>query len=212
MYNRQDDCQDMLQCFGLELYSEQNMFLEAQRFGGVNQSVYVIFFYRPPPPPRFATPAAVQDLVSILLLARSLAGLLRTCGMCLLAPASSADGVSIACARDAAMCAMLSHMPLFMTTRHTSSASRGPCRVDCKGTPHNAPGRSDTGASWHMTVVEHLLPRLHLLTMCPCTCLQPSANPSSVTTPKVRPYSMEPIRMYTAGAGSGQAGQTLNPL
>jgi pentatricopeptide repeat protein len=24
--------------------------------------------------------------------------------------------------------------------------------------------------------------------------------------------SMEPIRMYTAGAGSGQAGQTLNPL
>jgi hypothetical protein len=24
--------------------------------------------------------------------------------------------------------------------------------------------------------------------------------------------SMEPIRMYTTGAGSGQAGQTLNPL
>jgi hypothetical protein len=27
-----------------------------------------------------------------------------------------------------------------------------------------------------------------------------------------RTDSMEPIRMYTAGAGCGQAGQTLNPL
>ncbi len=52
VYNRQDDCQDMLQCFGLELYSELNDFLEAQRFSGPNQKVYVLFFYRPPPPPR----------------------------------------------------------------------------------------------------------------------------------------------------------------
>ena len=52
VYNRQDDCQDMLQCFGLELYSEQNEFLEQQRFSGPNQKVYVLFFYRPPPPPR----------------------------------------------------------------------------------------------------------------------------------------------------------------
>jgi hypothetical protein len=44
----------MLQCFGLELYSEQNAFLEAQHFSGPNQTVYVIFFYSPPPPPRCA--------------------------------------------------------------------------------------------------------------------------------------------------------------
>jgi hypothetical protein len=52
VYNRQDDCQDMLQCFGLELYSELNDFLEAQRFSGPSQKVYVLFFYKPPPPPR----------------------------------------------------------------------------------------------------------------------------------------------------------------
>jgi hypothetical protein len=45
---RQDSCQDMLACFGLELYSEQNALLEAQRFDGPNKTVYVLFFYMPP--------------------------------------------------------------------------------------------------------------------------------------------------------------------
>jgi hypothetical protein len=38
----------MLQCFGLSLYSEQNSFLEAQRFSGPSQTLYVLYFYRPP--------------------------------------------------------------------------------------------------------------------------------------------------------------------
>jgi hypothetical protein len=59
VYNRQDDCQDMLQCFGLELYSELDEFLEAQRFGGSNQSVYVLFFYMPPAPPRYVCSSCV---------------------------------------------------------------------------------------------------------------------------------------------------------
>jgi hypothetical protein len=46
--HRQDACQDMLQCFGLELYSELGVFLEAQRFGGGSKSVYVLFYYPPP--------------------------------------------------------------------------------------------------------------------------------------------------------------------
>ncbi len=46
---RQDDCQDMLQCFGLEVYSELNALLEAQRFTNIgSQTVYALFFYRPP--------------------------------------------------------------------------------------------------------------------------------------------------------------------
>ena len=48
LLNRQDGCQDMLQCFGLELYSELGAFLEAQRFSGPNQTVYVLYFYPPP--------------------------------------------------------------------------------------------------------------------------------------------------------------------
>ena len=52
---RQDSCQDMLQCYGLDLYSEQNVFLEAQRFSGPNQTVYVLFFYTPPSPPRWGS-------------------------------------------------------------------------------------------------------------------------------------------------------------
>ncbi len=52
VYNRQDACEDMLQCFGLELYNELDQFLEAQRFSGPSQKVYVLFFYKPPPPPR----------------------------------------------------------------------------------------------------------------------------------------------------------------
>ena len=48
MHHRQDGCQDMLLCFGLELYSETDTFLEAQRFSGPNQTVYVLFFYQPP--------------------------------------------------------------------------------------------------------------------------------------------------------------------
>jgi hypothetical protein len=38
----------MLQCFGLELYSEMGALLESQRFNGPVLSVYVIFFYAPP--------------------------------------------------------------------------------------------------------------------------------------------------------------------
>jgi hypothetical protein len=45
---RQDACQDMLKCFGLELHSEKDALLEAQRFSGPTQSVYVLNFYQPP--------------------------------------------------------------------------------------------------------------------------------------------------------------------
>jgi hypothetical protein len=55
----------MLQCFGLSLFSEQNVFLESQRFSGPNRTVYVLYFYRPPPPPRCSTCAVLA--LSILL-------------------------------------------------------------------------------------------------------------------------------------------------
>jgi hypothetical protein len=44
----------MLQCFGLELLSEMGVLLEAQRFNGPSQSIYVIFFYSPPCAPLLA--------------------------------------------------------------------------------------------------------------------------------------------------------------
>jgi hypothetical protein len=66
VYNRQDGCQDMLQCFGLELYSELDQFLEAHRFDGGSKSVYVNFFYRPPPPPRYATAASCAHALGSL--------------------------------------------------------------------------------------------------------------------------------------------------
>jgi hypothetical protein len=37
----------MLKCFGLELVSEKGALLEAQRFSGPTQSVYVLNFYQP---------------------------------------------------------------------------------------------------------------------------------------------------------------------
>jgi hypothetical protein len=82
VYNRQDDCQDMLQCFGLELYSELDEFLEAQRFGGSNQSVYVLFFYRPPPPPRYAATCVSDDAISLASYFRLM--LLRAASSCVL--------------------------------------------------------------------------------------------------------------------------------
>jgi hypothetical protein len=66
VYNRQDGCQDMLQCFGLKLYSELDQFLEEHRFDGGSKSVYVIFFYRPPPPPRYATAASCAHALGSL--------------------------------------------------------------------------------------------------------------------------------------------------
>ena len=52
IYNRQDgSCQDRLQCFCVDLYSELDVFLETRCFGGADQSVYVIYFYLPPSPP-----------------------------------------------------------------------------------------------------------------------------------------------------------------
>ena len=46
IHNRQDDCQDRLQCFGVQLFSEENVFLEEARFDGSTGTVHVVYFYR----------------------------------------------------------------------------------------------------------------------------------------------------------------------
>ena len=39
-FNRQDDCQDRLQCYSLQLVSELGVVLDTQPFSGPNASVY----------------------------------------------------------------------------------------------------------------------------------------------------------------------------
>jgi hypothetical protein len=44
---RQDaQCQDRLQCFGFELYSEANVLLDSGRFDGTARALYVFYFYK----------------------------------------------------------------------------------------------------------------------------------------------------------------------
>jgi hypothetical protein len=50
-YNRQDDCQDRLQCFSLRLTSELGAVIDTYPFGGPVAAMYTFFFYQPPPPP-----------------------------------------------------------------------------------------------------------------------------------------------------------------
>lgn len=89
VYNRQDACQDMLQCYGLELYSEQDQFLEAHRFDGGSQRVYVVFFYQPPPPPRYATAVCthaggLHDVVYCSTARHFIATWAMSCAMCVM--------------------------------------------------------------------------------------------------------------------------------
>ena len=54
---RQDNCQDRLQCYGVQLYNELDQFLEEERFSGPNSTLYG----GPPlPGPCLAQPSALR--------------------------------------------------------------------------------------------------------------------------------------------------------